>query len=160
MQDVRVTTWKSKQVGFWASALADDTEGETDNYIICITPQSVWLLRTMLAMYGEFYNRFFGFTKDQVDQLVSETERSLIVPLGCETDLTRIADALEAMLQLQIDQNLFLQQLEAINTHLANVSGSLVSLSDGQVGVEHIDDIEETINEVVKILGAAGVILT
>lgn len=159
MPDERVTTWKSKQVGFDHNVMLDNTLGETDNYIICISPQSVWLLRTMLAMYGHFYNRWSGFAKDDIDQLVSLTERSLIVPLGCETDLTRIADALEAMLDLQIDQNLFLQQFEAINSHLADLNGNLVDIKNGQLNEGLFDDIEETLDDIGTVLGIVGTVI-
>lgn len=159
MQDRRIVTWKSKQVGFKLDDLTSDTEGETDNYILCITPQSVWFLRTMLAMYGQFYNRWFDFDRDIIDQLVSQTEISLTVPLGCETDLTRIADAMEAMLANQIDQALFLTELQGINNNLANLNGTLVDLGGGETLVPFLDDIEDTLDDIGTILGIAGAVI-
>lgn len=159
MPDQRVTTWKSKQVGFTVADLASDTEGEDQNYIICISPDSVWLLRTMLSFYGYFYNRFLDFDKEVVDDLVARTERSLIVPLGCEGDLTRIADALEAMLELQIDQALFLTELEGINNNLANINGSIVAIGEGGLPASIFDDIEETLDDIGTVLGIAGAVI-
>lgn len=159
MPDRRVTTWKSKQVAFVKTALLDDTLGEDDDYIICISPASVWLLRTMLAFYGYFYNRWLGFTRSEIDQLVAETEVSLVSVLGCETDLKRLADALESMDTKAIDQNLFLQELVAMNTHLANLSDTLVSIGGSSNLVPFLDDVEDVLDDIGTILGIAGAVI-
>jgi hypothetical protein len=67
--------------------------------------------------------------------------------------------ALEGMLELQIDQALFLAELEGINNNLANLNGSIVAIGEGGLPATLFDDIEETLDDIGTVLGIAGAII-
>ena len=161
MPDRTVTTWLSKQAEFHKPVMLELTVEEED-VIVCLSPRARWYLLSVSAMYGEFANRFKEWDPGEALEMVHDAEASLIMTLGCQSDLTRIADALEAMLALMVDQSLVLNQLtrlaDATEAQGAEFTG--IGAIIGGAGVDEglIDQIEEILDGVCTILGAAAVL--
>ncbi len=168
MPEVRVETWEAKQIAFDYTAAQAMTLGEEENdaYTIhCFTPTQRWLLLSLISFYSIFSNRWSSdWPLVEKDQLISETTRKLVTFMACETDVTRIADILEAQLPQLTTMN---AKLDLIITAINNIEGTL----DTQLGdvVSGIADIQtqigsstfepNIIDQVEAILNGASVIL-
>lgn len=173
MGDVRIETWETKQIAFDYATAQAMTEGEEENdaYTIhCFTPLQRWLLLSLISFYPIFSNRWSDdWPSEEKDQLVSETTRKLVTFMACETDITRIADILEAQLPQLTTIN---SKLDLVITAIDNIEGTLdtrltevvsgISDIKVQIGTSTfepniIDQVEEILNGAAVILGASGV---
>lgn len=170
MRPTRVETWDDKQIAFDYTVAQEMTLGEEaeDAYTFhCFTPMERWLLLSLISFYPEFENRWSDdWPSDIKNQLISETTRKLVTILACETDVSRIADVLEAQLPELTVMNTKLDAIiaalgiisDAVDVGLSDLDTTLTGiqgeLSAGVIDEDLIDQIELLINGVAVILGA------
>lgn len=173
MRSQRVETWDDKQIFFDYDVAQEMVLGEEeeDAYTFhCFTPLERWLLLSLISFYPQFDNRWSDdWPADEKYQLISETTRKLVTILACETDVSRIADILEAQLpQLTVINAkldsiaLALSDLDttldtdliAINNTIAGISSQIASSTFDD---ETIDQIELIMNGIAVILGAVSI---
>lgn len=165
--DQRVETWASKIAVFDYDAAVELTDGETDEaYTVhCLTPYARWFLLTVTSFYGEFASRWTGWPEGEADQTYSEAIQGLVNVMTCETEVTRIAVAAEAVLAQFVelndrigigpaDESINLR-LDDIEARLAEISGKL---PDTPLDPALIDQIEEILDGVGTVLGAAAIL--
>jgi hypothetical protein len=166
-QDQRVETWASKIAVFDHDRMVELTAGEDDDaYTVhCLTPRARWLLLTLVSFYGEFTGRYVNWPEGEARDAYSETVKGLINVMACQTDMTRIADATEAaVVELQSLNNRIGigPGGEDINGRLADIEVRLgeilVRLPATPLDPTLIDQIEEILDGVGTILGAAAVL--
>lgn len=173
MRPNRVETWDDKQIAFDYTVAQEMTLGEEaeDAYTFhCFTPLQRWLLLSLISFYPQFDNRWSdNWPSDIKYQLISETTRRLVTVLACETDVTRIADILEAQLPQLTTMNAKLDLIIAALSDIdATVDVGLADLVISLAGVQGqitagifdddlIDQIELLINGVAIILGAPSI---
>lgn len=160
--DPLVTTRQSKQAFFNKELMLEQTPGESAYFLVCLSPETKWLLITMLNFYGIFHNRFEEFSGErEVDQLVAEANEALFTPMACSETMEDIAATLVSM-------NVTLQQIRdnvaALNTTTEtgfdNVTTEVADLdvAMGDLGLPEIaDKIEPMLNGVGVILGAPSI---
>lgn len=173
MRPSRVETWDDKQIAFDYTVAQEMTSGEEaeDAYTFhCFTPLQRWLLLSLISFYPQFDNRWSDdWPSDIKYQLISETTRRLVTVLACETDVTRIADILEAQLPQLTTMN---AKLDLIIAALSDIDATVdVGLADlvislsgiqGQItaGIfddDIIDQVELLLNGIAIILGAPSI---
>ncbi len=173
MRSSLVETWDDKQIAFDYTVAQEMTLGEEaeDAYTFhCFTPLERWLLLSLVSFYPQFDNRWSDdWPASEKYQLISETTRKLVTVLACETDVSRIADILEAQLPQLTVMNL---KLDAIITALGamddTVNVGLADLAIGLAGIQGqitagifdddiIDQVELLMNGIAIILGAPSI---
>lgn len=173
MRPSRVETWDDKQIAFDYTVAQEMTLGEEaeDAYTFhCFTPLQRWLLLSLISFYPQFDNRWSdNWPSDIKYQLISETTRRLVTVLACETDVTRIADILEAQLPQLTIMNAKLDLIIAALSDIdATVDVGFADLVIGLAGVQGqitagifdddiIDQVELLMNGIAVILGAASI---
>lgn len=173
MRSSRVETWDDKQIAFDYTVAQEMTLGEEaeDAYTFhCFTPLERWMLLSLISFYPQFDNRWSDdWPADIKYQLISETTRKLVTVLACETDVSRIADILEAQLPQLTVMNLKLDLIiaalsdmdDTVNVGLADLVISLAGIQ-GQItaGIfddDIIDQVELLMNGIAIILGAPSI---
>lgn len=173
MRPSRVETWDDKQIAFDYTVAQEMTSGEEaeDAYTFhCFTPLQRWLLLSLVSFYPQFDNRWSdNWPSDTKYQLISETTRRLVTVLACETDVTRIADILEAQLPQLTTIN---AKLDLIITAIDDIEGTLntelgdiasgISAIQVQIGSSTfepniIDQVEAILNGAAVVLGAVPI---
>lgn len=158
MKDNRIETWGSKQVAFDKDDLTAMTVGESDYYVICLTPQSRWLLLTLLEFYAIFENRWKNFTDDERFQLHSQTLKGMVCPMACSEDIQAINTTLEAINTTLIALSAKLGPTETdIDGRLSDLSDDMDALTAAVTSSfpsSIFDQIEPILNGVGVILGA------
>lgn len=163
MSDDRVTTYRSKQIAFDKTRIAEFTEGESGYVVVCLSPSERFFLLSLVEFLTTFRNRFEeGWTEDEFQALHSGVLRSLICPMACQEDIQAINSTLTLMVGVLEDIR------DRIGPEEANLDLRLVDIGDDiealttAVGTAFpsslIDDIEPILNGVGVILGAAGVL--
>lgn len=173
MRSGRVETWDDKQIAFDYTVAQEMTTGEEaeDAYTLhCFTPLERWLLLSLVSFYPQFESRWSDdWPPDEKYQLISETTRRLVTVLACETDVSRIADILEAQLPQLTVMNAKLDLIiaalsdidDTVNVGLADLVISLAGIQ-GQItaGIfddDIIDQVELLMNGIAIILGAPSI---
>lgn len=161
-KDWKVTTQASKIFDIDKDTLADLTEGESDYYLVCMTPASRWLLSSLLMFESDYYNRWSNFSGvREIDQLVATALEEMICPMTCTEDFLDLITAVQAL-------NLSLIE---IRDRLGDTNGDLdakietvgdnVALLTTELSIlglpDLIDKIEPMLNGVGVILGAPNV---
>lgn len=161
MTDSRVLTWYGKQVQLDKDLLIEATEGETTPYyMVCLSPQSIWLLLTLLEFYTSFPSRFVGFEDQrEVDQLHADALRGLICAVACEQDIQDIVAQLVIMNDTQAEiWNTLGGEDGDLNLRLTEIETALQTLNTTVALLDPlIDKIEPILNGVGVILGAPDV---
>ncbi len=160
MPDHKVTTWADKQIHFDKSFMVDLTEDETaEYYLFCLSPQSRWLLTTLVDFFGEFKNRWDLWSGDrEIDQLIAETQEGLFCHMACSDDIqainttlgninTTLTEIRDALGGTGADLDL---RLVEIKTEVADLDVALADLGLPDL----IDKLEPMLNGIGVILGA------
>ena len=165
--DTRVETWASKIAVFDYTQCVAMTDGETDEaYTVhCLSPFARWFLLTVASFYGEFTTRWTDWPDGLAEQVYAESVKGLVNVMACETDVTRIATATEAILAefQSLNNRVGLGPSgEDINGRLADIEVRLgeilVRLPTTPLDPSLVDQIEEILDGVGTILGAASVL--
>jgi hypothetical protein len=168
LPDRKVVTRESK---LWradySEALAATLGEDDDEYTVhCLTPLSRWLLLGLVHFYGQWPSRWVGdWPEGLPDQVYQEAIKGLIDIMACQTDMTRIADATEAMLDRldSLNDRIGLGPSgQDLNSRLADIEtrlGQIIThLPDTPLDPSLIDQIEQILDGVGTILGAATVL--
>lgn len=165
--DRRLETWESKITSFDYDECVLLTNGETDEaYTVhCLTPYARWFLLTLASHYGEFTTRWVNWPNGEALQTYSEAVQGLVNVMTCETEVTRIAEATEAILTEfeSLNERVGLGAGgESLNERLADIEirlgEILVRLPSSPLDPSLIDQIEEILDGVGVILGAAAIL--
>lgn len=159
MADPKVITHVSKQAHFDKDKMLLASNDWGDYELHCLSPQSRWLLTTLLEFYGEFHNRFDNFpTEREVDQLRADTLEGLICPMACQEDFQALVAAVQGIGLTLIDIRDRLGDSEAdIDTKIETVATSVDGLTAELTALglpTLIDKLEPMLNGVGVILGA------
>lgn len=161
-RDRKVTTWASKIGIIDKASQADLTAGEPDYWIVCMSPESRWLLLSLLAFIEPYKNRWVDFASDrEIDQLIAETNDGIICPMACQDDIQAIIAALQAISLTLIETRDRIgsptgdldARLTEIKTEIADIDLTLVDFGLPDL----IDKIEPITNGIGVILGAPDV---
>lgn len=165
--DRRIETWDSKITSFDYDECIALTDGETDeSYTVhCLTPYARWFILTLISHYGEFTTRWVGWPAGDAEQTYSEAVQGLVNVMTCETEVTRIAEATEAILAefVTLNERVGLggggesinDRLDEIEVRLGQI---LVRLPETPLDPGLIDQIEAILDGVGVILGAAAIL--
>ena len=158
--DHKVTTWASKQVHLDKDYMLRLTgEEEAEYYLVCLSPQSRWLLVSLVDFISQFYNRWDLWASDrEIDQLVAETTEGLYCPMACSDDIqainttlatinTTLGEIRDALGGVTADLDL---RLVEIKTEVADIDVALADLGLPDL----IDKLEPMLNGIGVILGA------
>lgn len=156
-KDWKVTTQASKIYRSDYASQSDLTQGEPDYWLVCLTPESIWLLSSLLAFQEVYKNRFINYPSvDNREQLLANTWFALECPMACQDDIQAINTTLQGILltlqemrdrlggptaDLSVDLNAIITAINAVNTSVATL------------------DIADLIDQVEPLLDGVGVIL-
>lgn len=149
----------------WDVTVLSGLPSDDCNILLC-SSRTLYLLANLaqneVNWTARYYKNSFGGglvetveAGDTEAELVDEFARLFrleVIPVNCD-----ILPVLEQMAAAQEDIS---SKLSTIDATLQGINATLSSIGEAALSPTHFDDIEETINEVAKILGAVGVILT
>ncbi len=162
VRDRRVVTWASKIEQIDKSSQAALTVGESAYFWVCLTPNTRWLILSLLMFQDLYKNRWVNFTGiREIDQLIAEAMEALICPMACQEDIQDINSTLQAISLTLIEMRDRLggvsgdldARLTEIKTEVADLDTSLSALGLPDL----IDKIEPMLNGVGVILGAPDI---
>ncbi len=157
VRDRRITTWASKIIEIDKATQADLTVGESDYTLVCLTPNSRWLILSLLMFQEDYKKRWVGFDNDrEIDQLIAETAEVLICPMACQEDIQAINSTLQGISLTLIEMRDRLGGGSAdLDTRLSEATAELVNIDASLSGL----GLPSLIDKVEPILGGIGVIL-
>lgn len=162
VRDRRVTTWASKIGVVDKASQADLTEGEPEYWVVCMSPNSRWLLLSLLAFIEPYKNRWLGFDDvREIDQLIAETADGMICPMACQEDIQAINTTLQSISLTLIEMRDRLgdtdgdldARLTEIKTEIADLDLTMIDFGLPEL----LDQIEPIMSGVGVILGAPSI---
>jgi len=161
-RDYRVTTWAGKIGIIDKASQSQLTTGEPEYLVVCMSPDSRWLLLSLLMFIDPYRNRWLSFSGDrEIDQLIAETAEGMICPMACSDDIQAINSTLQAISLTLIEMRDRLgggsadldARLTEIKTEIADLDLTLTDFGLPDL----IDKIEPMLNGVGVILGAPDI---
>lgn len=156
-RDRRVTTWASKIIQIDKASQASLTVGESDYTLVCLTPNSRWVILSLLMFEEPYKNRWANFSGiREIDQLIAETAEALICPMACQEDIQAINSTLQGISLTLIEMRDRMGGGSAdLDTRLTEIKTELQDLEVSLAGL----GLPSLIDKVEPILGGIGVIL-
>lgn len=160
MSDKRITSYASKQITFDKSVSESLTVGESAYYWVCLTPLQRWYLLTLCQFYEDWVNRWTGgWTDTERIDLVASTTYELEEPMACQEDIQALVAAVQGIgLTMQEIRDKISANEEDVVTALENIATKIDGLGDPSDLVPYLDDLEEVLDGVGTILGAAAIL--
>ncbi len=163
VRDRRITTWASKISQIDKASQADLTVGESAYSLVCLTPNSRWLILSLLMFQEVYKKRWVNFSGiREIDQLVAETMEALICPMTCQEDIQAVNSTLQgiSLTLIEIRDRLgggsadLDARLTEIKTEVADLDTTLAGMGLPSL----IDKVEPILNGVGVILGAPEIV--
>lgn len=160
--DWRITTWASKVPVVDKNDMADLTSGEGDYVVICLTPQSRFVILSLLAWWVDYYNRWHNFSgQREIDQLYAEAFEGVSCEMACSEDIQALVAAVQGMGLTLIEIRDRLGDVDGdLDTRLTEVKVALETIDTTVAALDHsslYDQIEPILSGVGVILGAPSI---
>lgn len=160
--DWRITTWASKIPVIDKDDMAGLTEEEGDYVVICLSPQSRFVVLSLLAWWYDFYNRWHNFSgQREIDQLYAETFSGVSCEMACSDDIQALVTAVQGIGLTMIEIRDRLGDVDGdIDARLTEVKVALDDIDTTVASLDHsglYDEVEQILNGVGVILGAPAI---
>lgn len=162
-KDSQVTTWLSKLPIFDYQDVLSLSNGESSYSIHCLSPDVRVLLLNLLVWYIDWKSTWVNFPDELTRaDLLARAIYEVANQMACSEDIALVIQHLAA---ISLTQTEIRDNLGAVNTTLASELGevnsslaTLITSVDGAFPSALIDDIEEILDGVGTILGAAAIL--